>query len=75
MPLRQQPLADVSTPGHGQAATGLSEDDIERLKELLSQDPRPAYHDDPDRIYGLNYAGHNVRFKVEGKTLTVLSID
>ena len=69
------PLADVSTPGHGQTATGLSEDDIERLKELLSQDPRPAYHDDPDRIYGLNYAGHNVRFKVDVKTLTVLSID
>ncbi len=68
----------VSGGGHvrqGQTATGLSEDDIERLKELLSQDPRPAYHDDPDRIYGLNYAGHNVRFKVEGKTLTVLSID
>ena len=69
------PLADVSTPGHGQAAIGLSEDDIERLKELLSQDPRPAYHDDPERIYGLDYAGHNVRFKVEGKVLTVLSID
>ena len=65
----------MSTPGHGQAATGLSEDDIERLKELLSQDPRPAYHDDPERIYGLDYAGHNVRFKVEGKVLTVLSID
>lgn len=35
---------------------------------ILKQDPRPAYHDDPERIYGLCYAGYNVRFRVtEGK--------
>ncbi len=47
----------------------------EVLSDILSQDPRPAYHDDPDRIYGITYKGKNVRFKVEGDVLTVLSID
>ncbi|MBQ9309433.1 MAG: tRNA (N6-threonylcarbamoyladenosine(37)-N6)-methyltransferase TrmO [Bacteroidales bacterium] len=45
-----------------------------QLCEILSQDPRPAYHDDPERIYGLNFDGRNVRFKVEGDTLIVLEI-
>lgn len=44
------------------------------LAEILSQDPRPAYHDDPERIYGLNYSGRNVRFKVDGDCLTVLTV-
>ena len=44
------------------------------LAEILSQDPRPAYHDDPERIYGLNYSGRNVRFKVDGDSLTVLTV-
>lgn len=44
------------------------------LAEILSQDPRPAYHDDPERIYGLNYSGRNVRFKVNGDCLTVLTV-
>lgn len=44
----------------------------ETLEAILSQDPRPAYHDDPSRIYGLSYNGRNVRFQVEGDVLTVL---
>lgn len=44
------------------------------LAEILSQDPRPAYHDDTERIYGLNYSGRNVRFKVDGDCLTVLTV-
>ena len=45
----------------------------ETLEAILSQDPRPAYHDDPSRIYGLSYKGRNVRFQVDGDVLTVLS--
>ena len=45
----------------------------ETLEAILSQDPRPAYHDDPSRIYGLSYNGRNVRFQVDGDVLTVLS--
>ena len=44
------------------------------LTEVLSLDPRPAYQNDPNREYGLSFAGMNVRFKVMGETLTVVSI-
>ena len=48
---------------------------LEALVETLSLDPRPSYHDDPERIYGLSFAGMNVRFKVFLRNLIVLSID
>ena len=44
-------------------------------KALLAQDPRPHYHDDPERIYGMLYGDKDVRFRVEGNKLTVISID
>lgn len=44
------------------------------LVEVLGLDPRPSYHDDPDRIYGLSFAGYNVRFKVSEGVLTVVAI-
>ena len=39
------------------------------LKQVLSQDPRPHYQDDPERIYGLNFAGQEIHFRVEGGNL------
>ena len=48
---------------------------LEALVETLRLDPRPSYHDDPDRIYGLSFAGLNVRFKVFLRKLTVIGID
>ena len=44
------------------------------LAGILSLDPRPAYQDDPDKIYGLNFAGHNVRFRIHHNTVTVLEL-
>ena len=44
----------------------------ETLEAILALDPRPAYQDDPTRIYGLSYNGHNIRFRVEDGVLTVL---
>ena len=46
----------------------------ESLFGVLSQDPRPAYQDDAQRIYGLDFAGFNIKFTVENKVLTVKSI-
>lgn len=46
----------------------------EELRQVLAQDPRPQYHDDPTRIYGMLYDGMDIRFKVEGNTLTVVEI-
>ena len=48
---------------------------LEALKETLSLDPRPSYHNDSSREYGLSFAGYNVRFKVNEGYLTVISID
>ena len=48
---------------------------IDALREILSQDPRPQYQDDPEREYGLLFEGRNVRFRVKGETLTVFSIE
>lgn len=41
------------------------------LEEILSQDPRPAYQDDPERVYHLDYAGWAVDFIVDGATVCV----
>lgn len=53
----------------------LPEDKREALVEILRQDPRPHYQDDPERIYGLAFAGMNIKFKVDGDILTVVSIE
>lgn len=42
---------------------------------VLSHDPRPSYQDNPERIYGLSFAGFNIRFQVQGQLLTVLEVD
>lgn len=42
--------------------------------QLLKQDPRPAYHKDPKRRYGVSFAGFDIRFFVEENVLTVVEI-
>lgn len=42
--------------------------------KMLKEDPRPHYQDDPERIYGVAFAGFDIRFKVREKTLTVIEI-
>lgn len=51
-----------------------SEDDLATVKEIIAQDPRPAYHDDPERIYGMNYKDYNIRFKVSDGKAEIVSI-
>lgn len=48
--------------------------DIDILKEILSQDPRPSYQNDPERIYGMEYGGMEIKFKVEDGKLIVCDI-
>ena len=45
------------------------------LRALLAGDPRPHYQNDPDRVYAMTYAGHTVRFTVDGKAVTVRGIE
>ncbi len=42
---------------------------------VLSHDPRPSYQRKPGRVYGLDFAGFNIRFTVENDTLTVLEVE
>ena len=46
----------------------------ESLRGVLAQDPRPHYHDDPERIYGFGFGGMEVKFRVAGNVLTVTDI-
>lgn len=45
------------------------------LLAVLSHDPRPSYQHDPERIYGMAFAGWNVRFQVREKTLFVRAVE
>lgn len=42
---------------------------------VLSHDPRPSYQRKPERIYGLTFAGFDIRFQVAGELLTVVGIE
>ena len=46
----------------------------EALRAVLAADPRPAYQDDPARVYGFAFAGLDVRFTVMGCDLTVVEV-
>ena len=47
----------------------------ESLIEVLAHDPRPQYQDDPKRVYGMEFGGMEVKFKVEGCRLVVVQIE
>ena len=44
------------------------------LRGILANDPRPAYQKDPERVYGMSFAGLTIRFRVCGDLLTVCEI-
>ncbi|MEE0800535.1 MAG: tRNA (N6-threonylcarbamoyladenosine(37)-N6)-methyltransferase TrmO [Gemmiger sp.] len=52
----------------------LPEDRRAALCGVLRSDPRPSYQHDPDRVYGMRFAGFTVRFQVDGRRLTVCDI-
>lgn len=53
----------------------LSDDTRKSLLAVLAHDPRPTYQNDPERVYGMEFAGHNVRFTVADGVLTVVELD
>ena len=53
----------------------LPQDKREAAVGVLSHDPRPSYQRKPDRVYGLTFAGFDIRFKVADDTLTVEEIN
>ena len=43
-------------------------------QKVLAHDPRPSYQHDPERVYGMEFAGMEVKFRVDGRRLTVTDI-
>jgi len=72
------PYADCIEGAAGGFAGSIPEGALqvrETLIEILKQDPRPHYQNDPSRIYGFSFGGSEVHFQVDGDILTVTSID
>lgn len=55
-------------------ASLIPDDYLPALRDTLAQDPRPRYHDDEGRVYGMPFLDSDVRFKVSGDRLTVVEI-
>ncbi len=53
----------------------IPKDKREVLLELLSQDPRPQYIDDCERVFGFYFADCEIKFKVSGEKLTVVGVE
>ena len=53
----------------------LPEDKRQAAIGVLSHDPRPTYQRSPERVYGLSFAGCNIRFTVNETQLTVLEVE
>lgn len=69
---QQWTTLQVVVPDHFRSL--LPPNKMQILVAVLAQDPRPQYHDEPGRIYGMPFADCDVRFRVEGDTLTVTDI-
>lgn len=52
----------------------IPEDRQDGLIAVLAQDPRPQYQDDPDRVYGMAFAGFDVQFRVADGRLIVCAV-
>ena len=66
-------LLKVDFPAH--LLELLPEDKRDAAIGVLSHDPRPSYQRKPERVYGLTFAGFDIRFKVAEDTLTVTEVN
>lgn len=67
------PVLQVDFPAHLLAS--VPKQHQEALIAVLAQDPRPAYQNEPDRIYGMDFAGLSIGFMVKEDLLTVCRVD
>ncbi|MBQ4231058.1 MAG: SAM-dependent methyltransferase, partial [Salinivirgaceae bacterium] len=51
-----------------------SPEQADTLTQVLENDPRPRVQADADKVFGMSFAGHDVRFRVEGTVLTVVDV-
>ncbi len=48
---------------------------FDELEQVLSLDPRPAYQNDAERVYGMCFSELNIRFTVDDRNVTVLAVE
>lgn len=66
---RQKPLA---VAGMERLEELFTAQQIDTIRELLAADPRPHYQDDPERRYGMTFAGHDIHFRIEDGIIHVM---
>lgn len=71
----QKPVGKLRVEIPEELCAAVSGELLSALRGVLAQDPRPAYQKDPKRVYGLSFAGMEVRFQVDGDALTVCGIE
>ena len=63
-------MLEVEIPDH--LTRLFSPNDLETLRQTLALDPRPSYHDDAERIYGMPFGDYDIRFRVEAEVVIVV---
>ncbi len=66
--------ADATFAGATSADISVADEKLQALYGLLSEDPRPAYQRNPDRVYGFKFAGFEVKFNVQENILNVVDL-
>lgn len=69
------PLKPLKVEWHTQLPAVLTTADSDTIAALLAQDPRPHYHHDPERIYGMTYKNTNIRFRVDDDAQTIVVVE
>lgn len=59
----------------GEIVEIFSSDELDALSSILSQDPRPSYQNEPERIYGMRFKDYDIKFSVKGDILQVHSAE
>lgn len=73
--LRQNPTVLLQVEIPPEIAAQFDPAQVESLRQALSLDPRPHYQCDAARVYGMPFAGRDVKFRVAGDVLTVVGLE
>jgi tRNA (adenine37-N6)-methyltransferase len=69
-----RPEAALAVDFPGRLLELIPEESREALIGVLAQDPRPSYQDDPERVYGFEFGKFNIKFSVNGASLSVREV-
>ncbi len=73
--LQQNPTMLLQVEIPPEIASQFAPVQVESLRQALALDPRPHYQSDAARVYGMPFAGRDVKFRVAGDVLTVVGLE